>query len=90
MFLLQLLVLPLQPTAPSEEEETASDAIGVEKLQQNSQQITVQLLKRPILIIPRVPQEMILFQGKKDLQLGGQMSQQRVSTQELLRIWMSW
>jgi hypothetical protein len=33
-FLPQLLVLPLQLRAPSEEEETASDAIGVEKTEQ--------------------------------------------------------
>jgi hypothetical protein len=37
-------VLPLQATVPPEEEERASDVIGVQQL--NSQQITVQLLRK--------------------------------------------
>ena len=87
-FLPQLLVLPLQPTAPSEEEETASDTIGVETTEQLTDNRPAS--KETDTNDSSSPSRDDLVPRKRRPQLSGQMSQQRVSTQELLRIRMSW
>ena len=88
-FLPQLLVLPLQLRAPSEEEETASDTIGVETTDEQSTD-NRPASKETDTNDSSSPSRDDLVPRKRRPQLSGQMSQQRVSTQELLRIRMSW
>ena len=88
-FLAQLLVLPLQPTAPSEEEETASDTIGVETTDEQSTD-NRPASKETDTNDSSSPSRDDLVPRKRRPQLSGQMSQQQSTTQELLRIRMSW